>query len=88
MSDSTIFFRRGIRGGLVFVCAAGMVAAIACGSGQSAECIEAAEKAGVPPRVIEQLRVDYEDLHDIQKITLPLIMRDHGLSKVCPVVEC
>ena len=63
-----------------------LIAAIACFSAAPSECIEAAEEAGLPDNVIEQLR-NPEDLNAIERAALRRILDQAGIDDVCEVAS-
>ena len=66
------------------VLAIAMLAAVACFSAAPSECIEAAEAAGLPDEVIEQLR-NPGDLNAIERAALNRALSQAGVHDVCEV---
>ena len=73
----------------VFIVAAlviALLAAIACFNAAPSECIEAAEEAGFPDKVIEQLR-NPGDLNAIERAALNRALSQAGIDDVCGVAS-
>ena len=62
------------------------VAGMACFSAAPSECIEAAEEAGLPDEVIEQLR-NPGDLNAIERAALNRILSEAGIDDLCDVAS-
>ena len=62
------------------------VAAMACFSAAPSECIEAAEEAGLPDEVIEQLR-NPGDLNAVERAALNRILSEAGIDDVCQIAS-
>lgn len=63
-----------------------LVAALSCFSAAPSECIEAAEEAGLPDEVIEQLR-NPGDLNAIERAALRRILEQAGIDDLCDVAS-
>ena len=59
-----------------------LTAAVACSGATPSECIKAAEAAGMPDKVIEQLR-NPGDLNAIERAVLNRALSQAGLDDVC-----
>ena len=63
------------------------LAALACStSAAPSACVDAAEKAGLPDRVIEQIKKPGE-LNAVERIALREILKKAGLDEVCDQVN-
>ncbi|MCY3692065.1 MAG: hypothetical protein OXI54_01265 [Chloroflexota bacterium] len=70
--------------GMLFL--AGALTLLACTSAAPSECIKAAEDAGLPENVIEQLKKP-GDLNAIERIALREVLKKAGLDDVCAQIN-
>ena len=58
------------------------MAILACASAAPSECVKAAEDAGLPENVIEQLK-NPGDLNAIERVALREVLKKAGLDDLC-----
>lgn len=66
--------------------AATVLAALACTSAAPSECVKAAENAGLPESVIEQLK-NPGDLNAIERVALREVLKKAGLGDICDQIN-
>lgn len=63
-----------------------MLALLACTSAAPSECVKAAEDAGLPENVIEQLKKP-GDLNAIERVALREVLKKAGLDDICDQIN-
>lgn len=66
--------------------ASAILAVLACTSAAPSECVKAAEDAGLPESVIEQLKKP-GDLNAIERVALREVLKKAGLDDVCDQIN-
>ena len=66
--------------------AAAVLAILACTSAAPSECVKAAEAAGLPESVIEQLKKP-GDLNAIERVALREVLKKAGLDDICDQIN-
>ena len=59
---------------------------LACTSAAPSECVKAAEGAGLPDSVIEQLKKP-GDLNAIERVALREVLKKAGLDEICDQIS-
>ena len=59
---------------------------LACTSAAPSECVKAAESAGLPESVIEQLK-NPGDLNAIERVALREVLKKAGLDDICDQIN-
>ena len=70
--------------GTTFAVAA--LAALACTSAAPSQCVKAAEAAGLPDSVVEQIKKP-GDLNAIERVALREVLKKAGLDDVCDQIN-
>ena len=63
-----------------------MLAILACTGAAPSECVKAAEDAGLPENVIEQLKKP-GDLNAIERVALREVLKKAGLDDICDQIN-